>query len=77
MNELVQCDHCNSPFTVIVDYGIHWACPICGDVLDVSAQIARNRQLSEQTRNVAAAIGAIAACVGLFMLFQKLDRVLA
>jgi PHP family Zn ribbon phosphoesterase len=76
MNELVNCDHCNNLFSVILDYGIHWACPVCGGVMDVSGQIAKNRHLSEQTRNVAAAIGAIAVTVGLVMLLKKLDRVL-
>jgi len=72
-----QCSHCKNHATVtasqILMYGVRWACPVCGQVIDFSQKQLAQPGLSQQARDFWTVVGLGAFFIGIIKLADHLS----
>lgn len=72
-----HCANCNHHATVtasqIVMYGVRWACPVCGDVIDFSQKQLAKPGLSQQAKDFWGLVGMAAFFIGIVKLADHLS----
>ena len=72
-----HCSNCSHPVSVtalqIAMYGVRWACPLCGQVIDFSQKQLAQPGLSPQAKDFWSLVTAAAFFIGIMKLADRLS----